>query len=299
MGQRLCRRLLDAGMKVTSVSRRGAPEGKLATWASNVEWIAAPLDSDLCSQIVRKTDYLFHLASTTIPSTSNSDVVYDIDSNVSATIKMLTAAAATSIQRIVFISSGGAVYGTPQRLPISETHPTDPICSYGIHKLAIEKYLHLFRTTYGLGSVTLRVSNIYGESQDSHSGLGAIAHFTNSAVNGDPIEIWGDGTITRDYIHVDDVVMAVLKSVLYRGPETVLNIGTGRGTSLNEIVGMIEAQLESRVRIVYRPARNFDVQDNLLDASRAARELSWSPTISLESGVDRMIRAAQCIKTSK
>jgi len=236
---------------------------------------------------------VFHLASTTLPSTSNADITYDLESNVVATVRILETAASMHVRRLVFVSSGGTVYGMAQQNPIPESHPTDPICSYGIHKLTIEKYLQLFRSMASLDSIVLRVSNMYGECQDCDRPLGAVAHFTTRAVSGIPIEIWGDGTTTRDYIHVDDVVNALSKSVSYEGTERLFNIGSGRGVSLNQLVGMLEQRLSKPVRVNYQPRRGFDVFANVLDISRARHELSWTPRVTLEFGLESMIRAAQ------
>src|SRR6266850_7536374 len=211
VGQRLCQSLVNSGCRVLSISRSGRPNGQAEPWWSEVEWVAASMGTESFANALQHAEFLFHLASTTLPSTSEANVTYDLESNVAATLRTLEAVASKCIRRLVFVSSGGTVYGVARQKLITETHATDPICSYGIHKLAIEKYLKLFRLTKGLDSVILRPSNIYGESQDCNRPLGAVAHFTARAVNGVPIEIWGDGTTTRDYIHVDDVVSAITR----------------------------------------------------------------------------------------
>jgi len=202
---------------------------------------------------------------------------------------MLNSAVEYGVKRLVFVSSGGTVYGVPRQNPIPETHPTDPICSYGIHKLAVEKYLYLHRSLNQLDSVILRVSNMYGEHQRLDRPLGAVFHFVNHAVKGTPIDIWGDGSIRRDFIHVDDVVNALLMTMTYSGPEYLFNIGSGRSVSLNELVQMIGKRLNRDIHVNYRPARAFDVHENLLDIRRAATELAWKPAINLEAGLDRVI----------
>jgi len=293
LGQRLCRSLVAGGFRVRSVSRSGHPKGQLEPWCSDVEWIAAPIGTESSAMALQNANFVFHLASTTLPSTSNTNIVYDLESNVVATVRILEAAASMRIQRMVFVSSGGTVYGIARQNPIPESHPTDPICSYGIHKLTIEKYLQLFRSMSGLDSIILRVSNMYGEFQDCSRPLGAVAHFTNRAVNGIPIEIWGDGTITRDFIHVDDVVNALSKAVSYKGPERLFNIGSGRGVSLNQLVELLQRHLSKPATVNYRSRRSYDVLENVLDISRARYELSWTPGVTLECGLERMIRAAQ------
>jgi len=293
LGQRLCRSLVDVGFRVRSVSRSGCPKGQPEPWWSDVEWIAAPIGTEPSTRALRHADFVFHLASATLPSTSNANILYDLESNVVATVRILEAAASMRIQRMVFVSSGGTVYGIARQNPIPESHPTHPICSYGIHKLTIEKYLQLFRSMNNFDSIILRVSNMYGEGQDCDRPLGAVAHFTNRAVNGIPIEIWGDGKTTRDYIHVDDVVNAISSAVSYTGAERLFNIGSGRGVSLNQLVEMLRRRLSEPATVNYQPGRSFDVLENVLDISRARRELLWAPRIALEFGLERMIRAAQ------
>jgi UDP-glucose 4-epimerase len=293
MGQRLCRGLLAAGFDVRSVSRTGRPKGEAQPWWSHVEWISADLGTDTAAPAMSKADLVFHLASSTYPSTSNSDAAFDLESNLVGSVRMLHYAVKYHVQRLIFISSGGTVYGLPRQNPIPETHPTDPICSYGIHKLAIEKYLYLFRALKDLDSVVLRVSNLYGEFQSLERPLGAVSHFTHRAIAGKAIEIWGDGEVRRDYIHVDDVVSALLKAIPYKGPERLFNIGSGRSTSLNQVLELIRQRVGKGIVLHYMPARRFDVQENVLDISRATRELDWKPSVSLEVGLDRLIEAVK------
>jgi UDP-glucose 4-epimerase len=289
LGQALCRRLVLAGYKVRSISRSGRPKGDFEAWHSNVEWVAAPIGSDPAIRALDAAKIVYHLASSTYPSTSNLDMQFDLESNTLATVRMLEAAVNLRIEKFVFVSSGGTVYGIPQHNPIQESHPTNPICSYGIHKLAIEKYLHLFQHLYGLSSVTLRVSNMYGETQDCTKPLGAVAHFTAHILQGTPIEIWGDGTVVRDYVHVDDVTSAILASTDYSGPYSIFNIGSGEGTSLSELVKKLKTHTALPVNVIYKPSRNFDVSENVLDIRLAMHELNWRPEMGLEEGLQKIL----------
>jgi UDP-glucose 4-epimerase len=291
LGKCLTRKLVQAGWTVRSIARSGNPVGPAQLWWSDVEWISAALGSDACAQALVGAEVVFHLASTTVPSTSN--LAYDLESNVLPTLRTLEAMASVEIPRMVFASSGGTVYGAAESIPIPETHPTGPICAYGIHKLAIEKYLQLFRSSRRLDSVCLRIANHYGEEQDLNKPLGAMAHFASRAVHGLPIEIWGDGNVIRDYIHVDDVAEAFLRAARYQGQERVMNVGTGRGTSLNQLVQLLRASLSTLVEVKYQAARSFDVPSNILDVQRVRRELGWEPRMSVESGIARMIAKAQ------
>jgi|SRR6267154_3122419 len=293
LGQRLCKQLLATGFKVRSVSRTGCPKGETQSWWSDVDWISADIGTDTAAPALTGADLVFHLASSTYPSTSNLDAAFDLESNLVGSVRMFQTAVKCGVRRLIFISSGGTVYGLPQRNPIPENHPTDPICSYGIHKLAIEKYLHLFRALQDLDSVVLRVSNLYGEFQTLERPLGAVSHFTHRAIEGKPIEIWGNGEVRRDYVHVNDVVNALLKSIPYEGHEHLFNIGSGRSVSLNQLVDLIRQRVGKEIVVNYAPARSFDVQENVLDINRAAKELEWKPSISLESGLDRLVGSAK------
>jgi UDP-glucose 4-epimerase len=257
-----------------------------------VEWVVAPIGTTLSAKALHNADFVFHLASTTLPSTSNESISYDLESNLVATVKILEAAVSAGVRRLVFVSSGGTVYGIARQVPISETHPTDPICSHGIQKLSIEKYLYLFRAMKGLDSMILRVSNMYGESQDCNKPVGAVAHFVAKAIGRMPLEIWGDGTTTRDYVHVDDVVKALVMAAKYEGAERLFNIGTGRGTSLAELVDLLRERTPWPVAISYGAARSFDVPENVLDVGRARSELLWIPEVTLERGLDKVVQRA-------
>ena len=293
LGQRLCKELVATGHRVRSVSRTGCPRGQAQSWWADVDWISADLGTETSAPAIAGADVIFHLASSTYPSTSNSDVVFDLESNLVGSVRMLKTAVEKRVRRVIFISSGGTVYGVPQQNPIPETHPTNPICSYGIQKLAIEKYLYLFRALQDLDSVVLRVSNIYGEFQNLERPLGAVSHFSHRAVEGKPIEIWGDGTIRRDYIHIDDVVSALLGAMSYSGQDHIFNIGSGQSVSLNELLDFIRRRVEREIVVAYKPARSFDVKENVLDITRAAKELGWKPSIDLETGLDRIINSAR------
>ena len=230
-------------------------------------------------------DYVYHLVSTTLPKSSNDNPAYDVDSNVVATIRMLEIACRLGVKRIVFISSGGTVYGPPRQVPIPEEHPTEPICSYGIGKLAIEKYLALFQHLKGLEYTVLRLANPFGRYQRPHAVQGAIAVFLHRARNNLPIEIWGDGTIVRDYIYIADVVDAMIRCLSYQGEHRVFNLGSGRGASLNEIVDAIATVIGHPVEVTFSSSRAVDVPVNVLDISRIRREFQWSPQLSLLDGI--------------
>lgn len=256
-----------------------------------VQWIAGDLSSTHdVNEAMQGVDVVLHLVSTTLPKNSNDDPVYDVQSNIVASLQMLGAMATQNVRKIVFISSGGTVYGNPVYLPIDEKHPTDPLVSYGITKLAIEKYLQMFERMHGIQAITLRVANPYGERQRVETAQGAVGVFLHQALKDKAIDIWGDGSVTRDYIHVSDVAEAFVRAVEYTGSKRVFNISSGVGTSLNELLSMLEATLSKAIERRYLPARPFDVPVSVLSNVLARQELQWAPTVSMPDGIARTAR---------
>lgn len=231
----------------------------------------------------------FHLVSTTLPKSSNADPVFDVESNVLGTVRLLTHAVKSGLKKVIFVSSGGTVYGVPTQLPIPESHPTDPVCSYGITKLAIEKYLGLFKQLHGLDYTVLRIANPYGERQRTHASQGAVAVFLGKLLRGEPVEIWGDGSVVRDYIHIADVVDALLVALARTSSEHVFNIGSGRGHSLNEVLDAIENVTGRVADRRYLPGRVFDVPESVLSIERAKQMLGWFPRVEFEQGLGRFV----------
>ena len=251
-----------------------------------VEYTAGDLAKpETFKKALEKVDMVFHLASSVVPKSSNDDVIADVSVNLIGSLHLLEQARLAGIKKLIFVSSGGAVYGIPESLPIAETHPTQPLSSYGIVKLAIEKYLYLYQRLYGLDYCVLRVSNVYGNMAPANRDFGAIDNFVQKAKNNESIEIWGDGSIIRDYIHVDDVVEALLLVMTYSGPEKIFNIGSGTGVSLNELITLIEAELNQKVSVNYLSGRSVDVPANILDISLVQKTLRWTPKIKLKQGI--------------
>jgi UDP-glucose 4-epimerase len=173
----------------------------------------------------------------------------------------------------------------PRSAPIDESHPTYPLCSYGIHKLVIEKYLQLNHRMHGLDYCVLRPPNLYGPRQRLDVAQGAVAVFLDRALRGKPIQVWGDGSAVRDYLFVGDAAEALLKAAAFEGEPRLFNIGSGVGTSLNQLIKEIEALLGRPVPVEYSAARPLDVPANVLDASLARRHLGWVPRTSLAEGL--------------
>jgi UDP-glucose 4-epimerase len=286
IGSALADRLLNDGHAIRIFERPRVAQYRSFLPNEKIEWISGDFSNvhDL-KKSVDGTDVVFHLISTSLPKNSNDDPVYDVQSNVIASLQLLRCMVECKVPRIVFISSGGTVYGNPNYLPIDEKHPTNPIVSYGITKLAIEKYLQLYERLYGLTAISLRVANPYGERQRIETAQGVIAAFLNRAMTEMPIEVWGDGSVTRDYLHISDVVEALSKASTYKGQERVFNISSGVGTSLESLINVLESVLNKKIERKYLPSRPFDVPVSILSNELARYELGWSPTISLEDGL--------------
>lgn len=290
IGSAIADRLLKDGHQLKIFERPRVPPYREFITSEQVEWLTGDLMSTHdVSEVLEGVDCVLHLVSTTLPKSSNDDPIYDVQTNLIATLQMLNLMVAKQVRKIVFISSGGTVYGPPTYLPIDEKHPTEPQVSYGITKLMIEKYLLMYQHLHGIKANILRVTNPYGERQRVETAQGAVGVFLNKALRGQPIDIWGDGSVTRDYIHVSDVAEAFAKSVNYDGKESVFNISSGYGTSLNELVGNLELVLGKSIQRNYLPGRPFDVPVSVLCNELAQRELDWKPAVDMQQGLQRTL----------
>ncbi len=291
IGSAIADRLLIDGHELRIFERPRVQPYRMFASHESVEWI----DGDLSSMhdvahAVDGMDAVMHLVSTTLPKGSNDDPIYDVQSNVVASLQLLDAMVQKKVARLVFISSGGTVYGPPHYLPVDEAHPTEPQVSYGITKLTIEKYLSLYRQLHGIRPVILRVANPYGERQRIETAQGAVGVFVHRALRGQPIEIWGDGSVTRDYVHVQDVADAFAQALVYEGDRTCFNISAGVGASLNELVVMLGEVLGQSLDVRYLPGRPFDVKVNVLSNALAHQELGWVPRIGMREGLERTVK---------
>lgn len=288
IGSAIVDRLLAEGHAVRIFERPRIQAYRKFLPTEPVEWMAGDLAStqDVHDALLGM-DSVMHLVSTTLPKNSNDDPVYDVQSNVVATLQLLNAMVAQNVRRLVFISSGGTVYGNPQYSPIDENHPTEPLVSYGITKLTIEKYLSVFHRLHGIETVSLRVGNPYGERQRVETAQGAVGVFLHKALRGESIDIWGDGSVTRDYLYVADVAAAFVKALNYTGPHRVFNVSSGVGTSLNELVSMLEQVMGHPIARRYLPGRPFDVAVSVLCNQRAQQALGWQPRVPMQEGIER------------
>ena len=285
LGSHIVDRLVREGYRVRVLDRQET-NPNLQHVADQIEMYSGSVTDDaVVKSCLSGVTFLFHYASSTLPATSNLNPEEDVRINLLATIRLLTEAVSSGVKKVVFPSSGGTVYGIPHYLPIPETHPTNPLCSYGIVKLAIEKYLALFERRHGLNYVVLRYGNPFGERQDPFRQFGAVPTFLGRLATGKPLEIWGDGSPVRDFIYVSDTVEATVKALHYSGEERIFNIGSGMGTSINQLVAIIQEVTGKHCEVVYSSPRSSAVPANVLDISKAKRELDWDPKVRLRDGI--------------
>ncbi len=238
--------------------------------------------------LTRDVDVVYHLVSTSNPSTSKS-VFDDMRGNVLPTINLLDACTHNKVKKVVFLSSGGTVYGVVKNVPISEMHERNPICPYGIQKLTIEKIIEYYGYQFGLDYRIIRLANPYGPYQNPMGGLGAVTTFIYKMLTKQTIEVYGDGEVVRDYIYIEDAINGILKIVEGNTTEKIFNLGGGRGYSINEIITVLNGISKNKMDVAYKSGRNVDVPVNVLDTSRFERYYGKSGKFSLQEGISRTI----------
>lgn len=241
-------------------------------------------DAFSMAEALQGVEVVYHLISTTVPGTSNLSPVADIRDNLIATVILLEQMMKMGIKRIIYLSSGGTVYGKPRELPIPVDHPLNPICSYGVVKVAIENYLFMYQELYGLRPTIIRPSNPFGPRQGHDGVQGVIATFITKMLHGETLTVWGDGSIVRDYLFVTDLAKLCLMvgETDFTG---VYNAGYGKGLSVSGAIDMISEVIGIRASVTYQSSRSFDIQEVVLDNSRSETTFGWSPKISIEQGI--------------
>ena len=230
-------------------------------------------------------DYVFHYISTTVPATARLNPIHDISTNVEGTVRLLQTSVNNRVKKIFFPSSGGTIYGEPQHLPVRETESNKPTDPYGISKLAIERYLHYFYTAYGLDFMIFRYSNPYGERQNPFGKQGVIPIFLNRIQNDEQPVVYGDGTMIRDYIYIQDAIDATMALLEIKTDGKVFNIGSGIGTSINELLSIMSTVTGKHIVPNYVVSDKQYIQKIVLDISKIRRKTGWQPKTSLEDGI--------------
>jgi UDP-glucose 4-epimerase len=284
LGLNLCNRLARAGAEVTCFSRSHPQPEVLDRRVARVTGQFA--DRLAIANAVERQDVVFHLIAGSIPESSNRDPSAELAAAPIATLHLLEICRSARIKKIVFSSSGGAIYGIPRAIPIPEQAPTDPISAYGISKLMIEKSLYLYRHLHGIDYQILRIANPYGRFQLGTKHQGLIGSYIHRVLSGLPLEVWGTGEVVRDFLHIDDVSEAFLAAVTYGGPHRVMNVGSGTGLSVNQIIAELQAAFgREHLPCVHKPSRAADVPANVLDTALIRSELGWEPRVALREGL--------------
>lgn len=255
-------------------------EGSFAEYKKN-DWLRR-------LSCLKEVETVYHLISTTCPTNSNVNMAMEMEENLISTIHFLDACVSAGIPKVVFLSSGGTVYGKEHTGHCKEEDEASPITIYGLQKLSIEKALYLYRQMYGLDYRIVRLSNPYGPYQKPNGIQGAVTTFTWRAVRGEPIQVYGDGTVIRDYIYIDDAIDGILRIAGDGGSHRLYNLGSGRGYSLNEVIEVIAGVIGEQPQIRYQPGRPVDVPVNILDISRYERDFGKLEPIGLEEGIKRL-----------
>lgn len=247
---------------------------------------AAFEDGAALAAALRGQEVVFHLASSSLPADSNRDPAGDVAAQVVPAIRLLERCRAAGVRKVVFASSGGTVYGIPDLVPTPEHAGTAPITAYGINKRMVEHYLDLFRHLHGLDYHVLRIANPYGPGQSPFKPQGVVAAILHRALSGKAIELWGTGEVTRDFVHVDDVSSAFVAAARYEGPHRVMNVGSGQGRSLNQLVDDVRAVLgRPALEVVRKGGRAADVPVSVLDTALIRRATGWQPGVEWMAGL--------------
>lgn len=215
--------------------------------------------------------------------------IFDADVNVLGSINLLECARRYGVRRIVYISTGGAVYGEPVYLPCDEAHPIQPICPYGASKHTVEHYLYMYHQNYGLEYVVLRYPNVYGPRQDPHGEAGVVAIFTGQMLADQQVVINGDGEQERDFVYVGDCARANLLALQNHNVSGIYNLGSGVGTTVNQIFALLKELTGYSRDAVHGPPKLGETRRIYLDASKARRELGWKPEVDLRQGLEKTV----------
>jgi UDP-glucose 4-epimerase len=231
-----------------------------------------------------KPDILCHHAAQIDVRKSTDDPIFDADVNIIGTLNLLNSCVRHRVKKVIFASTGGAIYGEQDHFPADESHPANPLSPYGVTKLTIEKYLHFYRQTYGIEHVSLRYANVYGPRQNPFGEAGVVAIFAERLLGGKKAIINGNGRQTRDFVFVDDVVESNVLAVNYPKSD-IFNIGTGKETDINVIFRLLRKATGSKQKEIHAQAKPGEQQRSVLDSSKAARLLGWKPRHGLKDGL--------------
>jgi UDP-glucose 4-epimerase len=281
--------LLAAGYKVVIVDNLST--GRVSNINSAATFYPIDIRSEALDEVFarERPDYVSHHAAQMDVRKSMAEPLYDSDVNIRGSINVIECARKYGVRRFIYISSGGAVYGEPIYLPCDEDHPIMPICPYGASKHAVEHYLYLYKVNYGLNYIVIRYPNVFGPRQDPHGEAGVVAIFIGQMLSHEPTTINGDGNQERDFVYVTDCARANLLALTSGNQSNIYNLGSGRGTSINEVFDRLKRITSYRPEPIHAPAKIGETRRIYLKAERALLELGWQPTVTLEEGLVRTV----------
>lgn len=295
IGSSVADRFIREGHKVTVIDN-------LSTGVeSNVNRKARFFKVDIRSAVIDKIfqkvkpDVLCHHAAQIDVRKSTDDPIFDADVNILGSLNLLKACVKQKVKKVIFASTGGAIYGEQDYFPADEKHPARPLCPYGVAKLTIEKYLHFYREIHGLAYVSLRYANVYGPRQNPFGEAGVVAIFAERLLSGKKAVIFGDGKRTRDFVFVDDVVEANLLALDYPKSD-IFNIGTGIETDINSIFRTLKRETGSKQKEIHAPPKPGEQDRSVLDCSRAGKFLRWNPKCKPSEGMATTVEFFQKTK---
>lgn len=261
----------------------------------NLNTEAVFYEADICGPGLRdifkkeKPEFILHQAAQVNVRKSVSDPKFDASINILGSINLLECCREFNVKKVIYASSGGAVYGEPQRLPVDEKHPIKPLCPYGASKYSVENYLHIYQKNFNLDYVILRYSNVYGPRQDPFGEAGVVAIFTERLLKDKNPVIFGDGNQTRDFVYVRDVADVNLMALEKETLSKEFNIGTGLETSVNDIYRGLNGITESKASVVHADPVLGEVREICLDIQRVQKELGWRPQTNLDDGLKETV----------
>ena len=254
----------------------------------HIDYVTDDLTDPDWDAVLQDVDLVYAMNGTIISYDGTEGIVRDINEGVIPMLSLVEACKKRGIRRIVFPSSGGTVYGK-YATESEEPDPTVPYSVYAAHKIVLENYFKLYNLYDGMEIFSLRIANPYGYLDTTNRKQGIIPIFIDRIIRYQPIEVWGDGNNTRDYVYIDDLINALEAVAAYSGAERCFNIGTGVAASINDVIRMIEAYAGKQAIVSYRPGRICDAETSSLNIGLAVRELKWKPFVTLDQGVKRLV----------
>lgn len=285
IGTALVKQLVTDGyigvIRIGRSSSKKSPDGSYQSCAIS--------DTNKLKLIIQKNDIVVHLASSVVPTTSETSIKNDITEDLLGTISLLEVCREKKIRKFVYLSSGGTVYGNVDRKKSKESDSTNPRNFYGALKVSIEKYLEVYAHLYGISYVIIRPGNVFGREDSKQNTLttGAIDSFLQKILKEEECVIRGDGSIVRDYIYIDDVIDFITRSIQDNHITGTINLGTGKGSTINYVISLIERVTKKQARIKHIEATKTDVLYNVLDVTKL-KSLGWKPRYNLESAIKKL-----------